>query len=738
MRVVVQNGKSYLLSFTALFTGKEYTLNYNLHTSGEVHTEYVLSTPVYSRYDSLVMHDRKEGRKFKEIKGLLNPDYREAEIPFVDGHTPETISSGEIVAYLSHLSEFFHSELYAKESYLSESETTEHSKRDAVTAEDQPTYFAQKNIEIQDITVPKYLLPDLDITIHDSTVTEQTAKSIEIVESTEGNQLAKSIEILESTDPVNITRLEIPEADYQEAVNTVRLLKIIYGSDIERLIIKEFDRVFSIDLQESSPTTRLEHMESVITEFTDAPIVRELEMEYSNIESSEKLFDIDDFKTVIESAEKTFSTNNFLEGLDKADRFMTHENTEPAIEKAEKTFSEVVVINNGPEQSEKTLTEVVVIDNGPELSNRLFGGEGIYYTPDTANKNMTWQGEVLQSEDTAKLVTQVLDSFVDSDWVTALPLDVLWDGVYEKGDVSFKPDITLDGVFMGPETAVYNEIILNGTQVHTETSNLLSMPLEGVYETPELSTFISETLEGIVEPPQDTASKSMLFDGLIEPPQDTAVKDMTFEGVIEPSTDEAVIDKNLEARLDEPDTALPNLTLDAVYEKQDKAVIEMVEDAVLESGDAAIFKESVMEGSYIEYNTVELSVFTIDGQMEQLTQAQEITTTVDSVLTLPAEALPFIQTMDGVFEETELSTQVVSIEESHGIDIESAVRKKKKRRTKIADHDLGVLIPWKPPWEDEVDPPPIPELEDPENGLKIWLITGKPYSWSNWSWKKTR
>lgn len=77
-----------------------------------------------------------------------------------------------------------------------------------------------------------------------------------------------------------------------------------------------------------------------------------------------------------------------------------------------------------------------------------------------------------------------------------------------------------------------------------------------------------------------------------------------------------------------------------------------------------------------------------------------------------------------------------------------AERKKKRRRARRPETELGVgkkpTDPWPPDPPDPTDPEdPDPDPDNPEpprdNSKKtIWLIMGRPNTWSGWDWKKTR
>lgn len=127
------NGKkSYLLSFTALFSKKGYELTFGLDYLVDVHNQYHLTAPVSSTYQALIEDKMKEAGKTPNVAtGAFGKSYKASYVSEPEGKEMETILAS-IVNYLNRVHEYLSADYSVIRSPLAQMDESENSNHSGI------------------------------------------------------------------------------------------------------------------------------------------------------------------------------------------------------------------------------------------------------------------------------------------------------------------------------------------------------------------------------------------------------------------------------------------------------------------------------------------------------------------------------------------------------------------------------------------------------------------------------
>jgi hypothetical protein len=113
---VLIKGKSYLISFTALFAEKEYTLTYNYYVPVEVNNQFPLSAPAISTWRAVIEDSERLGVRCSTVVGVFGKLLEEGTLSDVYAHEPEgMIPSTAVLRLVGHIHAAIQSEGRAKD-----------------------------------------------------------------------------------------------------------------------------------------------------------------------------------------------------------------------------------------------------------------------------------------------------------------------------------------------------------------------------------------------------------------------------------------------------------------------------------------------------------------------------------------------------------------------------------------------------------------------------------------------
>ncbi|MGG4144841.1 hypothetical protein ABEW34_17130 [Paenibacillus algorifonticola] len=127
------NGKkSYLLSFTALFSKKGYELTFGLDYLVDVNNQYHLTAPVSSTYQALIEDKMKEAGKTPNVAtGAFGKSYKASYVSEPEGKEMETVLAS-IVNYLNRVHEYLSADYSVIRSPLAQMDESENSNHSGI------------------------------------------------------------------------------------------------------------------------------------------------------------------------------------------------------------------------------------------------------------------------------------------------------------------------------------------------------------------------------------------------------------------------------------------------------------------------------------------------------------------------------------------------------------------------------------------------------------------------------
>lgn len=633
---MVVDGKQYLLSYAALFNAdKEYVLTVSLQN--KVRTQYTFSSPVYNSNDSLIMWDMKEGKKLKIIGSILHP-LIEGEIPFIEGNNPSIFTSSGVLAYLSVMNHSLQGHLTNTNVEVENvdvigSELVKEIQKTARLIAGEFVITEKENSKLSGITESEFnlvttpivnrmdlgeldVIADTTVTfihslLNDSTVETSLSGLIGVERLFDEYALISLLEKSERLDEVSTNKPESMEsantfkeimATNPDALSSVRLLEIMYGTYVVDHVKAEYERILNNYVASQELGISYANADGFIEQFeVEALNILENENNIIRLESSETVRSGDGFIFESEVVE------NFLLDNTMVSDFMTYA----------ESFS-----------------------NADGLPDAIHLSESIHYGGGLVNS--TYQAEPIQNADGTPFIIYMAESTQDAD------------GIYAEFSVAE----SVDSVGSFPLTIFEYASVVSFTEGDL-SETVLSDPLSSV------ETILSET-----------------------------------EGA------------NLSIPLFDVELHLSDISTNLVTETE---MFQLTQGLIQYSFFTDLVSNEVSQLSEKPFEVVNLEIE--DGSLS----LREIPTVLYEI-----EGGNTSSSIDSDLVEIDFANLHLVNEEQDSIldTLTSSNRRRKVRKTRIADHDLAVTVP---------------KNGEPSVGQRdIWLVTGKYPTWNNKNWGKTR
>jgi hypothetical protein len=793
--VVATNGKSYLLSFTTLFTERGYVLGVNIKSNILQNQEYLLESPIHNTHDAVRLEDFKSGVKVKKVAGKLSP-LRLAEMPMAEGKNPEVTIAAHIATKLIELQESLGVQLYAKEvmhqdlmyaestapEVLMDEYTRSYSVAlDAWNVEIKHTRKSASNAETLEFQLPLLIPKELVSSIEEQTFTISVGVEVDTEETVKVEKNFTDAENqMISPVPKKAAEAEVPE----NLKETLRLVQILYGNTVtEQVLALGGSLVFDSESEKLSKAVFLNELDIDLVEQTvstcDVELSASIEKSQTASTGAAEGGGID--RTVKSSIDVPVPVS-FIEFNTADISIGTYPMEHPLIHAQMGTVRDVLnepfsTVKNGTEYD--AFQPLLIDSKGLTLSETVHSR---IYKADLAGQLR--DAEQFRLEKSAAQVYE-WSSFNHSVEQSSLSSST-WLSYTDIGSHSKLAISSLEGELSQPKKAskamtVRDTIIEVPSIAETKalshdsfrdeeldsafpTVEPLSVSLIG-YEVSQLRSLIQETLQDGL----DTATSSSEWYGNIDSMESSKYEQPILDGYSH-NASVAKMDREQQASITSAEKAGVTREEDAVVAGGDSAGIDRLHEALNLTSERSYFeREENATVSHLEKASYDKSYTSliitsvhgtvrkmVDGHLEaherassdsSLTEAvthelgaAEGSTALDILLDLPSFSTISLNDYETLIEGTvpasnSMAYEGLIISGVSGLPIrilQAATSKISSASISHLTHDVYLHDELDGGKRKVVDPPWEEKKED------IWLIQGKPYSWSNWMWKKTR